>query len=107
MARSASASAPDVATCLRIGRGTVRKVKQNWAWAVDGNAFALLFAACVLQPTFGLVPRAKIAAITMVGSSLLVAVNALSLKHLHLPAAADVPAAAAVVLHRIALVPAS
>ena len=37
------------------------------------------------QPAFGLVLRPEIAAITMAGSSFLVAVNALTLKRLRLP----------------------
>jgi Cu2+-exporting ATPase len=83
----------DVATALRIGRGTVRKMKQNLGWAIGYNAIALPIAAGVFQPAFGLVLRPEIAAITMAGSSLLVAVNALSLKRLHLPAAAAAGAA--------------
>lgn len=75
----------DVAVALRIGRGTVRKMKQNLGWAVGYNAIALPIAAGVFQPAFGLVLRPEIAAITMAGSSLLVAVNALTLKRLRLP----------------------
>jgi Cu2+-exporting ATPase len=75
----------DVAVALRIGRGTVRKMKQNLFWAVGYNAIALPIAAGVFEPAFGLVLRPEIAAITMAGSSLLVAVNALTLKRLKLP----------------------
>ncbi|WP_404380351.1 heavy metal translocating P-type ATPase [Knoellia locipacati] len=75
----------DVAVALRIGRGTVRKMKQNLFWAVGYNAIALPIAAGVFEPTFGLVLRPEIAAITMAGSSFLVAVNALTLKRLKLP----------------------
>jgi len=75
----------DVAVALRIGRGTVRKMKQNLFWAVGYNAIALPIAAGVFQPAFGLVLRPEIAAITMAGSSFLVAVNALTLKRLRLP----------------------
>jgi Cu2+-exporting ATPase len=39
----------------------------------------------VFEPAFGLVPRPEIAALSMSGSSLLVAVNALMLKRLRLP----------------------
>jgi CBS domain len=46
---------------------------------------ALPIAAGVFEPTFGLVLRPEIAALTMSGSSLLVAVNALLLKRLPLP----------------------
>lgn len=75
----------DVAVALRIGRGTVRKMKQNLFWAIGYNAVALPIAAGVFEPAFGLVLRPEIAAITMAGSSLLVAVNALTLKRLNLP----------------------
>ncbi|NIH98312.1 Cu2+-exporting ATPase [Mycolicibacterium fluoranthenivorans] len=83
----------DVAVALRIGRGTVRKMKQNLVWAIGYNSVALPIAAGVFEPAFGLVLRPEIAAITMAGSSILVAVNALTLKRLRLPApsAADAP----------------
>ena len=77
----------DVATVITIGRGTLRKMRQNLAWAVGYNAIALPIAAGVFQPAFGLVLRPEIAALSMSGSSLLVAINALLLKRLKLPAA--------------------
>ena len=75
----------DVATALTIGRATLRKMRQNLAWAVGYNAIALPIAAGVFQPAFGLVLRPEIAAISMSGSSVIVAVNALLLKRLRLP----------------------
>ncbi|MFE1784870.1 heavy metal translocating P-type ATPase [Streptomyces sp. NPDC059506] len=78
----------DVPTALRIGRGTLRKMRQNLGWAVGYNAVALPIAAGVFEPAFGLVLRPEIAALTMSGSSFVVAVNALALKRLRLPAAA-------------------
>ena len=77
----------DVSTAITIGRGTLRKMHQNLGWAVGYNAIALPIAAGVFQPAFGLVLRPEIAALSMSGSSLLVAVNALVLKRLKLPAA--------------------
>ena len=86
----------DVAIALRIGRGTLRKMRQNLAWAIGYNAIALPIAAGVFEPSFGLMLRPEIAALTMSGSSLIVAVNALMLKRLRLPAqAAPTPEAAA------------
>jgi Cu2+-exporting ATPase len=82
----------DVPIALRIGKGTLRKMRQNLGWAIGYNAIALPIAAGVFEPTFGLVLRPEIAALTMSGSSLIVAVNALLLKRLALPAA---PAAGA------------
>jgi Cu2+-exporting ATPase len=77
----------DVPTALQIGRGTLRKMRQNLGWAVGYNAVALPIAAGVFEPAFGLVLRPEIAALSMSGSSLIVAVNALTLKRLRLPAA--------------------
>ncbi|MEN4473883.1 heavy metal translocating P-type ATPase [Mycolicibacterium cosmeticum] len=75
----------DVPTALRIGRGTLRKMRQNLGWAIGYNAIALPIAAGVFEPTFGLMLRPEIAALSMSGSSIIVAVNALSLKRLRLP----------------------
>jgi P-type Cu2+ transporter len=75
----------DVPTALRIGRGTLRKMRQNLGWATGYNAIALPIAAGVFDPAFGLVLRPEIAALSMSGSSLIVAVNALTLKRLGLP----------------------
>ena len=76
----------DVPIALTIGRGTLRKMRQNLAWAIGYNAIALPIAAGVFEPAFGLVLRPEIAALSMSGSSFLVAVNALLLKRLRLPA---------------------
>jgi hypothetical protein len=78
----------DVPIALRIGKGTLRKMRQNLGWAIGYNAVALPIAAGVFEPAFGLVLRPEIAALSMSGSSLLVAVNALLLKRLQLPAPA-------------------
>jgi Cu2+-exporting ATPase len=75
----------DVPLALTIGRGTVRKMRQNLGWAIGYNAVALPIAAGVFAPE--LVLRPEIAALSMSGSSLLVAVNALLLKRLRLPTA--------------------
>ncbi|MFA5883180.1 MAG: heavy metal translocating P-type ATPase [Acidimicrobiia bacterium] len=75
----------DVPTALSIGRGTLRKMHQNLGWAVGYNAIALPIAAGVFAPLFGLVLRPEIAALSMSGSSAIVAVNAVMLKRLALP----------------------
>jgi Cu2+-exporting ATPase len=75
----------DVPVALRIGKGTLRKMRQNLGWAIGYNAIALPIAAGVFAPAFGLVLRPEIAALSMSGSSLIVAVNALLLKRLRLP----------------------
>jgi len=73
-----------VATAVSIGRATVRKMRQNLGWAIGYNSLALPIAAGVFEP-WGLTLRPEIAAISMSGSSVLVAVNALALKRLRLP----------------------
>jgi Cu2+-exporting ATPase len=75
----------DVPTALEIGRGTLRKMRQNLGWAIGYNSVALPIAAGVFEPAFGLVLRPEIAALSMSGSSFLVAVNALLLRRLRLP----------------------
>ncbi|CAN5184234.1 heavy metal translocating P-type ATPase [soil metagenome] len=80
----------DVPKALAIGRGTLRKMRQNLGWAIGYNSVALPIAAGVFEPAFGLVLRPEIAALSMSGSSFLVAVNALLLKRLRLPDAEDV-----------------
>ena len=81
----------DVATAIAIARGTVRKMRQNLGWAIGYNSLALPIAAGVFEP-WGLTLRPEIAAITMAGSSIIVALNALSLKRLRLPVPESPPA---------------
>lgn len=75
----------DVPVALRIGRGTLRKMRQNLGWAIGYNAIALPIAAGVFEPSLGISLSPEIAALSMSGSSVIVAVNALLLKRLRLP----------------------
>jgi Cu2+-exporting ATPase len=75
----------DVPTALRIGKGTLRKMRQNLGWAIGYNTIALPIAAGVFEPSLGLVLRPEIAALSMSGSSIIVAANALLLRRLSLP----------------------
>jgi len=77
----------DVPTALEIGHGTLRKMRQNLGWAIGYNTIALPIGAGVFEPSLGLVLRPELAALSMAGSSLIVAVNALLLKRLRLPEA--------------------
>jgi len=74
----------DVAIAIAISRGTLRKMHQNLAWAVGYNTLALPIAAGVFEP-LGFVLRPEVAAISMAGSSIIVAINAVALKRLRLP----------------------
>ena len=79
----------DVPTALAIGRATLRKMRQNLGWAIGYNSIALPIAAGVFEPSLGLELRPEIAALSMSGSSFIVAVNALLLKRAPLPAAGE------------------
>jgi P-type Cu2+ transporter len=73
----------DVSTAITISRGTLRKMRQNLTWAIGYNSLALPLAGGALEP-LGLVLRPEVAAISMSGSSLIVALNAVALKRLRL-----------------------
>jgi Cu2+-exporting ATPase len=77
----------DVSTGIGISRGTLRKMRQNLGWAIGYNSLALPIAAGAFAPV-GLTLRPEIAAISMAGSSVIVALNALALKRLRLPSPA-------------------
>jgi Cu2+-exporting ATPase len=83
----------DVAAAIHISRGTVRKMRQNLGWAVGYNSLAIPIAAGILEPE-GFTLSPAVAALSMSGSSIIVAVNAIGLKRLRLPAPEDVQASA-------------
>lgn len=67
----------DIVGAIELSRATVRKMHQNLWWAVGYNVIAFPLAAGVLYP-FVLSP--EVAALSMSGSTLIVALNALLLK---------------------------
>jgi len=67
----------DIVAAIELSRATLRKMHQNLWWAVGYNAIAFPLAAGVLYP-FTLSP--EVAAMSMSGSTLIVAINALMLK---------------------------
>jgi Cu2+-exporting ATPase len=71
----------DVVGAVELSRATLRKMRQNLWWAVGYNVIAFPLAAGVLYP---FLLRPEIAALTMSGSSALVAINALMLKRTNL-----------------------
>ena len=71
----------DVVGAIVLSRATLRKMHQNLWWAVGYNVVAFPIAAGVFYP-FTLSP--EIAALSMSGSSALVAINALLLKRTRL-----------------------
>lgn len=71
----------DVVRAIEISRAVRRKMRQNLWWAVGYNVLAFPLAAGFLYP-FLLSP--EIAALSMSGSSAIVAINALMLKRIRL-----------------------
>lgn len=67
----------DVVKAIRLSRVTLRKMHQNLWWAAGYNVVAFPLAAGVFYP---LLLSPEIAALSMSGSSVIVAVNALLLK---------------------------
>jgi Cu2+-exporting ATPase len=72
----------DVVGAVELSRATLRKMHQNLWWAVGYNIIAFPLAAGVFYP---LMISPEIAALSMSGSSALVAINALMLKRTKLP----------------------
>jgi Cu2+-exporting ATPase len=73
----------DVATAITISRGTLRKVRQNLPGRSATTRWPCRSRRAFFEP-LGLVLRPEVAAISMSGSSVLVALNAVALKRLRL-----------------------
>ena len=73
----------DVVKTIELSQGTLRKMRQNLAWATGYNLVAIPIAAGMLTP-WGITLRPEVGALAMSGSSILVAVNATLLKGLEL-----------------------
>jgi Cu2+-exporting ATPase len=78
----------DVAIAITISRGTRRKMHQNLGWAVGYNSLAIPIAAGILEP-LGFTLSPAIGALSMSGSSVIVALNAVALRRLRLPSQPD------------------
>jgi Cu2+-exporting ATPase len=70
----------DIALAIILSKATVAKMKQNLFWASIYNIIAIPIAAGVLYGPFGIVLRPEISALLMSASSIIVAVNAVTLK---------------------------
>jgi Cu2+-exporting ATPase len=73
----------DIPAIIRLSRATYRKMVQNLGWAVGYNAIALPLAAGVLAP-IGIVLPAWAGAVLMSLSTVIVAINAQTLRRLDL-----------------------
>jgi P-type Cu2+ transporter len=74
----------DVLNAIRLSKATVRKMKQNLFWASIYNLLAIPVAAGVLYNPLGILLRPEWSALLMSFSSIVVALNAVSLRGLKL-----------------------
>ena len=70
----------DIVRAVRLSKATVRKMKQNLAWASVYNLLAIPVAAGVFYRPLGWSLRPEVSALLMSVSSIIVAVNAVSLR---------------------------
>jgi P-type Cu2+ transporter len=80
----------DIVAAMQLSQAAARKMKQNLAWASVYNLMAIPVAAGVLFPAAGIELRPEWSALLMSASSIIVAINAVSLKRVdrELPTAA-------------------
>jgi Cu2+-exporting ATPase len=72
----------DILRAIILSKATVRKMKENLVWASIYNLLAIPIAAGVLYPSYGITLKPEFAALLMSISSIIVAVNAVSLKRI-------------------------
>jgi heavy metal translocating P-type ATPase len=70
----------DILAAIKLSKATVRKMKQNLFWAAIYNVLAIPVAAGVFYPAFGWSLRPEVSALLMSASSIIVALNAVSLR---------------------------
>jgi Cu2+-exporting ATPase len=70
----------DIVRAIRLSKATVRKMKQNLAWASVYNLLAIPVAAGAFYTTLGWSLRPEVSALLMSVSSIIVALNAVSLR---------------------------
>lgn len=73
----------DVDRALKLSKATYRKMTQNLFWATGYNAFAIPLAAGVLYPV-GIVLSPAVGALLMSASTVIVAINAMTLRRVQL-----------------------
>jgi Cu2+-exporting ATPase len=78
----------DIPRAIRLSKATVRKMRQNLVWASVYNVIAIPVAAGAFYTSFGWSLRPEVSALLMSGSSIIVALNAVSLRRADLAPAA-------------------
>ena len=71
----------DLIAALDLGHATLRKIRQNLAWAMAYNLIGIPLAAGLLVPNWGISVGPSLAAGFMAFSSVSVVVNSLTLQH--------------------------
>jgi Cu2+-exporting ATPase len=74
----------DIVKAIKLSKATVRKMKQNLAWASVYNVLAIPVAAGAFYSTLGWSLRPEVSALLMSVSSIIVALNAVSLRRTRL-----------------------
>lgn len=70
----------DIPRAIRLSKATVRKMRQNLAWASVYNLLAIPVAAGAFYSSYGWSLRPEVSALLMSASSIIVALNAVSLR---------------------------
>ncbi len=70
----------DIPRAIRLSKATVRKMRQNLVWASVYNVLAIPVAAGAFYARFGWSLRPEVSALLMSASSIIVALNAVSLR---------------------------
>jgi len=74
----------DIRSAIILSKATVGKMKQNLFWAASYNILAIPVAAGIFYKSYGLMLRPEVSALLMSASSIIVALNAVSLRRLKL-----------------------
>ncbi len=74
----------DVVKVFDLSRSSYRKMRQNLAWATGYNVVAIPLAAGLLYPTFGILLSPAAGAVLMSVSTIIVAINAQTLRRVRL-----------------------
>ena len=74
----------DILNAIMLSKATVRKMKQNLFWAAGYNVLTIPIAAGLFYHNVGLSLSPEVSALFMSMSSVIVALNAVSLKFVHL-----------------------
>ena len=73
---------------FELSKASYRKMRENLVWATGYNVVAIPLAAGILYPAFGILLSPAVGALLMSLSTIIVAINAQTLRRVKLGAAA-------------------